>query len=120
MSQVSVLAETSHTVDWSVVAGAVAVFCGTVVTTIWGWIQGKKKIDQHFKTNPGSPEGTGQVTGAILMDNLTIRESTLVNREVRDQLILQHHCLSDLRQAMIDNTRAMDDLLQELRHHRKR
>ena len=102
------------TLDWNLVAAAAATFIGTLIATIWGWVQGKKKLHQKL-------EGIGEasVTGVAVMDNQTLRELTLVNREVRDQLLLHCHALNANSKAMEDNTSSADDILDELKRLRR-
>lgn len=112
MSQVSEAAKTAASVDWTVVATGSAVFIGTVITTIWGWVQGKKKVEQTLSTSPALQ---GQVPSVIVQDNSTLREQTLVQQAVRDQLLLTNHALTAMCKATEDNTSAMDDVLTELK-----
>lgn len=112
MSQVSDVAKTAASVDWTVVATGTAVFIGTIITTIWGWVQGKKKVEQTLQS--GTP-----LPSAVLQDNQSLREATLVQREVRDQLLLVCHALTALCKATEDNTSSSDDILSELKSLRR-
>jgi hypothetical protein len=112
MSQVSTVAEHATTIDWNIVAAAVATFCGTMIVTIWGWFQGKKKVSNHIS------EGNYQVTGFAIQDNQTLREATIINREIRDQLLLQNHALTQSCRIMEEKTRVMEELLEELKRYR--
>lgn len=75
-------------IDWKLVASAAAVFIGTVVTTICGFFQGRKKS----RDNSPAPE-TVQIAGAVLQDNQALRENTMAVRELRDQVFLLGHIL---------------------------
>jgi len=110
------IVEQASSVDWKVVAGALAVFVGTVVTTIYGWITKKKETsaDTHIKTGMDIP-----IAGAVIQDNVTLRESVIVYREVRDQLLIHHHALMSQCRSTEDNTRAMDEIIKELNHIRR-
>lgn len=113
MSQVSSVAEHATTVDWDIVAAAAATFFGTLVITIWGWFQGKKKVNSHLS------EGSPQITGFAIQDNQTLRESTIINREIRDHLLLHHHALIQSCRIMEEKIRVMEELLEELKRHRR-
>lgn len=114
MSTPSEIVNHVATVDWNLVAAAVATFLGTLVVTIWGWFQGKKKLASRLEA-ASSPE----VTGMVLLDNQTLREATLVNREVRDQLLLHSQALNASSKATQENTACMDDVLEELKNIRR-
>jgi len=113
MSQPSELVSHAATVDWNLVAAAAATFIGTLVVTVWGWFQGKKKLAARLQSGYPSPDG--QITGAVLLDNQTIREATIVNRELRDRLIIHGETLSSNCKAIVDNTHSLDEVLEELR-----
>lgn len=97
--------------DFKLIATALAVFVGTLITTIWGWYSAKKKVTESFTSDGKMPT---TVTGAILMDNMTIHESTTVNREVRDQLLVLNHTLNRMCRAIEDNTESLDELLKKI------
>jgi hypothetical protein len=84
-------------IDWKLVASAAAVFIGTVVTTVWGWFQGKKKSKES------APETASpfQLAGAVLQDNASLRDNTMAVRELRDQIFLLTHVLE--RRAGLEN-----------------
>ena len=92
--------------DYKIIATALAVFFGTLITTIWGWYSAKKKVAEALTAESSMPTS---VTGAVLMDNLTLREQTLVNKEVRDQLIILNHTLARLCKAIDANTDAFEN-----------
>lgn len=104
------LVEHTVAVDWNVVAAAIAVFCGTLITTVWGWLTGKKKIRDHLRMDSLDIP----ITGAVIQDNQSLRESTLINKEVRDQLLIHHHDLQSSCKATDDNTRVLEEVLDEL------
>jgi hypothetical protein len=115
MSQTSQVVAEAGTIDWKVVAGGIGVFVATIVTSILGWMQGKKKVEN---TTAGiSP--TGQVQSAVLMETVPLRENTAAVSAVRDQLFLNHHAQGNLCKAIEDNTSAMDDVLIELKSIRR-
>ncbi len=118
MSTPSEIVSQAASVDWNLVAAAAATFLGTLVVTMWGWFQGKKKLAARLES--GHPIGSElQVTGAVLLDNQTIRESTLVSREVRDQLLLNSQALHAHCKSLDSNTHSIDDVLQELKDIRR-
>lgn len=117
MSQASTeLVNQAASVDWNLVAAAAATFFGTLTVTIWGWFQGKKKLASRIESHIGD---NAQVTGAVLLDNQTLRESTLVSKEVRDQLLLHSQALHASCKATADNTDSLDDILHELKRIRE-
>lgn len=117
MSTPSAIVSHAATVDWNLVAAAAATFFGTLTVTIWGWFQGKKKLAQRLEGHQPGQDLT--VTGAVLLDNQTLREATMVNRELRDRLLVHSEALHSNCKATIDNTQAMDEIIQELRGLRK-
>ena len=78
-------------IDWKLVASAGAVFIGTVVTTIWGWFQGRKKSQE--KASATHPDNHFQIAGAVLQDNTSLRDNTQATRELRDQVFLLSHVM---------------------------
>lgn len=74
-------------IDWKLVGSAVGVFIATIVTTVWGWMQGRKKA-----TN-SQPEQGVQIAGAVLQDNASLRDNTNAVRELRDQVFLLAHIM---------------------------
>lgn len=86
-------------VDWKLVASAAAVFIGTVVTTVWGWFQGRKKS----KESAVEPANSFQIAGAVLQDNSSLRENTQAVRDLRDQMLF-------LRDAIERRIRVEDEL----------
>lgn len=110
MSQVSTAVSTASSLDWNVAAAAAAVFMGTLLTTVYGWFRGKKKLDVRL-----GGDDAPAVTSVVVQDNQTLREMTLVNREVRDQLLLTNHAISNLCKAIEGNSGAMEDILHELK-----
>lgn len=114
MSTPSALASHASSVDWNLVAAAGATFLGTLVVTVWGWFQGKKKLSARLESHVD-----GNVAGAVLLDNQTLREATLINREVRDQLLLHTQALNASCKATVDNTGCLDDILHELKELRR-
>lgn len=77
-------------IDWKLVGSAVGVFLATIVTTVWGWMQGRKKSE---RSSPQAPEASFQFAGAVLQDNTSLRENTQATRELRDQMLLMAHIL---------------------------
>lgn len=76
-------------IDWKLVGSAVGVFLATIVTTVWGWMQGRKKSE---RSTPSA--GTDfPFAGAVLQDNTSLRENTQATRELRDQMLLMAHIL---------------------------
>lgn len=84
-------------IDWKLVASAAAVFIGTAVTTVWGWVQGRKKSEK------ANDPGAVQIAGAVLQDNTSLRENTQAVKDLRDQIMF-------LRDVMERRIRAEDDL----------
>lgn len=114
MSTPSEVANTAIQVDWKLIAAAAATFLATFIISILGWYQGRKKIAQKLEGI-----GDGQVTGAVLLDNQTLRESTVVSRELRDRLIVHGEALHSSCKAVVDNTNSLDEILEELKGLRK-
>ena len=100
------------TTDWNVVSAAVAVFVGTLATTIFGWFKGKAKIAKRGMTDDPT---SYNISGATVQDNQSLRDSTIINRELRDQLMLHLHALQSNCRATEDNTRCLDDIHNKLR-----
>lgn len=117
MSTSSAIVNHATSVDWNLAAAAAATFFGTLVVTVWGWFQGKKKIAARLEGHQPGHEMT--VAGAVLLDNQTLREATAVNRELRDRLLVHIEALHSICRATTDNTNTMDEVLQELRLLRK-
>ncbi|MAS67367.1 MAG: hypothetical protein CMK82_11305 [Pseudomonadales bacterium] len=90
-------------IDWKLVASAVGVFIATIVTTVWGWFQGKKKS----RENTPEPSTSYQIAGAVLQDNASLRDNTQAVRDLRDQIML-------LRDTMERRCRAEDELADTL------
>ena len=89
-------------IDWKLVASAGAVFFGTIVTTIWGWVQGRKKSQEKVEATLPAP-----IAAAVLQDNTSLRDNTMAVRELRDQIML-------LRDTMERRCRAEDELSDQL------
>jgi hypothetical protein len=113
MSQASEVASTAVQLDWKLIAAAAATFVATLIITILGWWNGRKKVAAKIEDS-----GT-TVTGAILLDNLTIREATAVNREVRDRLLIHCEALHSNTKTLEHHVGSMDDILEELKAIRK-
>lgn len=75
-------------IDWKLVASAGAVFVGTIVTTVWGWMQGRKKSQEKVDAAPPVP-----LAAAVLQDNASLRDNTMAVRELRDQVFLLSHVM---------------------------
>lgn len=78
------------TVDWNVIAGAVATFIVTAFLAIKGWNKGKDKV----------LEDRASVAGGMITDNLTMRENAIAQERLADQL--HDHC-----EALRANTAAL-------------
>lgn len=115
MSQVSEAANVAVQWDWKLIAAALATFLATFTISILGWFQGRKKMEKRMT----DATGDGGVTSAILLDNQTIREATVVNREVRDRLLVHCEALTTNTKSIDQHTTALDDILEELRLIRK-
>lgn len=111
MSQASEIANAATTFDWKLIAAAAATFLATLTISILGWLQGRKKLEKRIEASVGD----GPVTGAVLLDNLTLREATIVNREVRDHLLIHCEALKANTKALSDHTDSMDDFLEEVK-----
>lgn len=96
-------------IDWKLVASAGAVFIGTIVTTVWGWFQGKKK-------SQAAPEQSApiQIAGAVLQDNTSLRDNTQATRELRDQILLLVHVLERHVRVQDDIQESLEDLVKRL------
>lgn len=111
MSAASEVANTAIQLDWKLLAAAAATFLATFIISILGWYQGRKKVSEKV----GQLAEGGTVTGAILLDNQTIREATVVSRELRDRLIIHGEVLHSCCKATVDNTNSLDEILAELK-----
>ena len=110
MSAQSFLASFTN-IDWGVVATAAATFIGTMITIIWGWINGHKKLESHLR-----PEGSDvQIAGAVLQDNTSLRENSQSNRDLRDQVLILVHASERQTQSLDDLTNVVQELLAELK-----
>lgn len=78
-------------IDWKLVGSAVGVFIATIVTTVWGWIQGRKKSEKASEYVSPTPDF--HIAGAVLQDNMSLRENTQAARDLRDQMVLLIHVL---------------------------
>lgn len=111
MSQALPAAASVSSIDWTVVATGAAIFVSTVITTVWGWTQAKKKVESQISPdNVSSPP-----IGAIIQDSKTVHEATIASRELRDQLLLLNHHLPDHLRALEDNTKAIEAIVDDLR-----
>lgn len=108
-------AEAVGTIDWKVVAAAVATFLATFVTIVWGWVQGRKKVEAQIKPKEGADV---PLVAGMVMDNLTVRESTMVSKEVRDQLLILNHALMSHTRNLEEVAGLLEDLVKELRERR--
>lgn len=113
MSQVSAAASNAVPIDWGTVALASATFIATLITTVWGWLQGRKKFNEHLKPKEGQDV---PLAAGVIMDNQSIRESTMVQREVRDQLLILNHSLMQYNRNQEEIAGLIEDLVKELKH----
>lgn len=113
MSEVSTVVKQANAVDWNVVAAAVAVFFGTVITTVLGGLKARSELTK--KLLPKDENGGVQLTGAILQDNQTVRDATNASVALRDQLLLMTHAVERLCKSTEDRTRVDEELLDEVR-----
>ncbi len=98
-------------IDWKIVASAFAVFVGTLVTSIWGWMQGQKKAS-NVLDNPNSHQM--QVVGAVLQDNQSLRENTNALIALRDQIVILNHSLPKYMESHDSTQEEIDKLLRRL------
>lgn len=105
MSQAFTVVDQATQVDWNVFAAASATFVATAIATILGLRKGRKDVEKQINPDQNNPH---QIVGAVLQDNQSLRESTLINREVRDQLFLVNHSLNRHTEAMKGLTEALD------------
>lgn len=110
MSVASTVSQASS-IDWNVIAAAIAVFFGTLATTVLGWLRGRREVEKKLSKDDGTPS----VTAAILQDNQTVREATLVSKEVRDQLLLHRVATEHLCRSTEESTGVERELVAELR-----
>ena len=109
-------AEAAAGIDWKVFASAVAVFVATTVTTIWGWLQGRKKAEES-NSHIRAPGTDIQVVGAVLQDNLSLRENTAATIALRDQVMLLVHLMErriGLESELVDELKEVRDMLRKL------
>lgn len=105
-------------IDWKLVGSAVGVFIATIVTTVWGWMQGRKKSE---KASAQHPDNAFQIAGAVLQDNTSLRDNTQATRELRDQILLLAHILErhvrvqdNLHDGLTDVHREIRELIRRL------
>jgi len=101
----------ASTVDWTLVASAIGVFVATMVTTVWGWMQGRKKSS---KTADESNSEPFHVAGAVLQDNTSLRDNTHAVKELRDQVLLLSHILERHVRIQDNLSNDIDDLMKRL------
>lgn len=97
-------------IDWKLVASAVAVFLGTVITTVWGWFQGRKK-SQESKSEAGSAV---QIAGAVLQDNTSLRENTQAVKDLRDQVMFLRDTIERRNRTDDELNDTIEELLKRL------
>lgn len=78
-------------VDWNVVAGAIATFVVTAVATGFGFRKGLRRLREASNTT------TTTITGASLMDNMSILMLTEAIKENSQILREIHPCLIELK-----------------------
>jgi len=110
MSEPSAAVSHAASVDWNIVAAALATFSGTLCVTVWGFLTGKKKITERLEGR----DGNGGVNSAAILDNTMILQQVLIQRETRDGLLLNSHALTALCSAIEDNTNAVEKLTKKL------
>lgn len=96
------------TVDWKLVGSAVGVLIATIITTVWGWYQGRKK------SRVGAAEPAFQIAGAVLQDNTSLRDNTHAVRELRDQIFLLNHTIERQVKVQDDLSDDIEKLLRRL------
>lgn len=109
MSVPSVAANHAASVDWNIVAAALATFLGTVTVTIWGLISGKKKVEAKLEGRTDVP-----VQSAAILDNTLLLQQVLLQRELRDHMLIGNHALQGLCRAIEENTEAVQELTRKL------
>ena len=97
-------------VDWKLVASAAAVFVGTIVTTVWGWFQGRKKSEK----NAVEPTPGVQIAGAVLQDNTSLRENTHAVRDLRDQIMFLRDTIERRNRTDDELNDTIEELLKRL------
>lgn len=97
-------------VDWKLVASAGAVFIGTIVTTVWGWFQGRKKSERSAP----DPTAPFHVAGAVLQDNTSLRDNTHAVKDLRDQILLLTHILERHVKVQDELHDDLEDLIKRL------
>lgn len=97
-------------IDWKLVASAAAVFIGTIVTTVWGWFQGRKKS----KASTPEPVSGYQIAGAVLQDNQSLRDNTQAVRDLRDQVFMLIHVLEGKNKVEMELQDTLEDLIKRL------
>lgn len=104
---------TSSPPDWNIVAAAMATFIATGFIILRGWLEGRKKVVAQV----APPDS--QYVGAIIQDNKSVMESTLIMRELRDQLLMTNHATGAQTLATEALASANEELVRELRHLRR-
>lgn len=99
----------AFTVDWKLVASAMAVFVATGITTVWGWMQGRRRTRETV-----SPSAEFHVSGAVIQDNTSLRDNTAATRELRDQMLLLVHVLERHVKVQDDMQDTLDSLMRRL------
>lgn len=111
-------ADAADTIDWKIIAGAAGTFVGSCVIALLGWFKGKEKVEKktHLKG-----EGTVDIAlaGVTVQDNLSLRENTQSNRDLRDQTMMLIHCTERTNKTTEEMVNVMEDVLAELKRLRK-
>lgn len=102
-------------VDWPTVIGGLAVFSTTCFTTYLGWSEARRRLDKKLPNVPPPGDWNGvPVPAMIVQDNQSVRESSLVMGQLRDQLVLNNHALdrsADVTERQISlHERVLDEM----------
>lgn len=97
-----------QSVDWQVLAAAVATFIVTGYVTMKGWLDKKKESQKPV-----------ELAGGIIQDNMTMRENTVATDELKEAVcelkVEMSHKRDDIKANTAALTRLTDLLLMQPR-----
>ena len=96
------------TVDWNIVAGAIATFITTAIIAWVGRQSGKKKVEAEEKAMPTV------MTGAVLQDNYTMLMAAEANRQLAEELRMVRYAVVQLRDELVETKIELERLTKKL------
>lgn len=98
-------------VDWNIVAGAIATF----IVTAWVAWSGRQKAKKEEEKEQASTPQVPVITGATLQDNFTLLQQAEAARNHTEELRLSRHATEQLRDTIRDLTKEVERLTQALK-----